>query len=358
MLNITQDLLEYLYWTRWLSTREIAKIIGKSQATVRKMMFKAGLPLRSNRDWLRAKIDSHTLYTLYWENGMSIAEIAEKFGVSEWTVHQRMVKFNIPRRKIGESNLKQQKLPFSGDPIERSYLLGLRAGDLSARWKGKRIRVEVCTSHPAMVELFKSLFEGYASVGMCPEYNKRAQTFRWRVFVDLDTSFYFLVEKPEFIATEILFSKDLFLAFLAGYTDAEGSIIMSPNREQIVCYFRICSEDFNLLRDFYKKLREIGYHLRLVLDKEKGTDDGFSKLRTDYWRLELSRKDDIIQLLQQLPIRHSEKKRKWDLLLRIQKQTRWLEVRDKVLSLKAEIKREVRECVQRAFLAYSKKHTF
>ena len=358
MSTITKEFLNELYWKKWLSTRQIAKLVGKSQATVRKMMFQVRLPLRSNRNWLRAKIDPHALSALYWEKGMSIAEVAEKFGVSGWTIHRRMIKFNIPRRKKGESNLKRQKLPFSGDSAEMSYLLGLRAGDLSARWKGKRVRVQVCTSHLAMIELFKSLFDRYASVGTCSEYNKRTQTFQWHVFADLDASFSFLVEKPRFIDNGILSSENLFLAFLAGYTDAEGSIIVTPNRDRVVFYFRICSEDLGLLRDIYKKLCEMGYHPRLVLDKERNVKCGFSKLRAGYWRLELCRRDEVVQLVQQLPVKHSERKRKRNLMLQIRNQNSWLEVRDKVLSLSAEIESEVKECVRRAAHAYRKKHTF
>jgi len=357
MSMITKEFLSYLYWEQWLSTRQIAEIVGKSQTTVRKMILRMGIQLRSNRDRLHVKITPEVLGTLYWGKKMTISQIANALGVSAWTVHQRMIKFNIPRQKVGEACLKQQKLPFSGAPTEMSYLLGLRAGDLAAKWKGKRVRVEVCTSHRAMIELFKNLFGRYANVGMCPEYKKYAQTFAWRVFVDLDASFSFLIKKPEFIDSRILSSKDLFLAFLAGYTDAEGSIIVSPNCGRIVFYFRICSEDFGLLRDIHKKLCEMGYRPRLAIDKKKGTDSGFSKLKTDYWRLELCRKEEVIWLMQRLPVKHSEKIRKKDLVLEIRNQTCWLKARAKVLSIKAEIKREVKKCVQRAALTYHKKHT-
>lgn len=358
MSSITKELLNDLYWKRWSSTREIAKIIGKSQATVRKMMLRASIPLRSSRNWLQTKFDPQMLKTLYWKRKMTISQIAEKFGVSSWTIHQRMIKFNIPRRKIGEANLKQQKSPFSGDLAEIAYLLGLRAGDLSARWKGKRVRVEVCTSHPAMLELFKNIFNKHSHIGMCPEYKKQLRVFMWRAFADLDASFSFLIEKSETIKEDILSNEDLFLAFLAGYADAEGSIIVGPNRDRIVFYFRICSEDFGLLKNIYKKLCEMSYHPRLILDKEKGTNDGFSRLNKDYWRLELGRKNEVIRLVQQLPTKHSEKKRKRALMLEIKNQTHWLKARDKVLSIKAEIKREVKECMQRAAHTYHKKHTY
>ncbi len=356
MLMVSKGSLEDLYWNKWLSTREIAKIVGKSQATVRKMMLNVGVQLRSNRDWLRAKINHETLKDLYWNKKMTISQIARKLGVSGWTVHQRMIKFGIPRRRVGEANLKQQKSFFSNDPTEMVYLLGLRAGDFSARRKGKRVRVEVCTSHPAMVKLFRGLFSRYTHVGMCPEYNKRSQIFLWRAFADLDVSFSFLIEKSKSIKNDILLEEDLFLAFLAGYTDAEGSIIISPTRDQIQLIFRICSEDFGLLNCIHEKLLGMGYHPRLVLETPKGVKKGFSKLRADYWRLELSRKDEVMWLVQRLPIKHSEKKRKRNLMLEIRNQTRWVEVKDKVSSLRTEIEREVRECTREAASVYSKKH--
>lgn len=354
---VTREYLNNLYWERGLTTHEIARIIGKCQATVRKMMLKTRVPLREprNRPWI--KIAPETLKDLYWGKKMTIEQVAKVLGASGSTVHQRMIKFGIPRQRVGEANLKQVKLPFSGDPSEAAYLQSLRSGDLSSRWKGKRVRVEVCTSHPAMVELFRSTFSKYAHVGMCPECNNRLQIFMWRVFVGLDASFSFLIEKSKSIKRDILSSDDLFLTFLAGYTDAEGSIIVSPNRDRIVFCFRICSEDFGLLKGISKKLREMGYHPRLVLDKKKGTNSGFSKLNADYWRLELCRKDEVIQFVQQLPIKHSERRRKRDLLLEIRNETRWVKIKGKVLSLREEIKKEVNECIDQAAFAYHKTHT-
>ncbi|MBE0437807.1 MAG: hypothetical protein IBX56_18645, partial [Methylomicrobium sp.] len=253
MLNITKDLLEYLYWTRWLSTREIAKIIGKSQATVRKMMFKVGLSLRDSKDWLRVKINPEMLMTLYWNRKMTIPQIARELGVSGWTVHQRMIKFGIPRRKNGETALKQPKPPFSGDPVERAHMLGIR-DDLSAQWHGNRIRIQVGTTHPAMLELFRILFSKYAHVCICPDYRKKLETFQWHIHADLDTSFSFLMKKPQFIGAEILEKDNWFLAFLAGYVDAEGSFIISHSCNSITFIFRVCSQNIGVLKEIHEKL--------------------------------------------------------------------------------------------------------
>lgn len=356
MFTLTKELLDNLYWKQWISTHKIAKIVGKSQTTVRKMMLKAGIPLRSNKDRLRVKITPKMLITSYWKRGRTIQEIARELGVSGWTVHQRMIKFGIPRREIGETNLKRPKLPFSGEPLEKVYLLGLRGGDLSARWKGKRIRVEVCTSHPAMLELFRGLFTRYSHVGMCPEQNKWSGIFEWRAFTDLDASFSFLVQKPRSIQTGIL-GDDLFLGFLAGYTDAEGSLIVSHAYSTTTFIFRICSQDHGLLRDIYGKLLQMGYNPRLTLETEKGIKKGFSELKADYWRLELSRKDEVLQLVQLLPIKHPERKMRRQLMLEIANETSWSKVKDKIRALQARIKGEVKKSIREAASVYNKKYT-
>ena len=354
MSSITKELLNNLYWKQWLSTREIAKIIGKCQATVRKIMFRAGIPLRSNRDWLRVKIDPQTLKRLYWGEKMTIIQIAEKFGVSAWTVHQRMIKSGIPRRENGEVALKHPKPPFSGDSVERAYMLGIR-DDLSAQWHGKRVRMQIGTTHPAMLKLFRTLFNKYAHIGMS-SYCRKKKTFQWHVHADLDVSFSFLMKKPRSVETEIFEKDSLFLAFLAGYVDAEGSFIISHSYNSIRFIFRVCSQNVGVLRGIYKKLLEIGYRPALILEAKKGTKKGFSKLNEDYWRLELCRKHEVLQLVQSLPIKHQEKERMRQLMLEIRDAARWSDVRDGVRALHAEIDNEVKQCTEEAASVYHQNH--
>ena len=49
--------------------------------------------------------DEEELRRLYWEEGLSIPEIAELKGCSNTTVHNRMVEFEISRREKGGRNL-------------------------------------------------------------------------------------------------------------------------------------------------------------------------------------------------------------------------------------------------------------
>lgn len=94
------------------------------------------------------------------------------------------------------------------------------------QWHGKRIRLQVNTTHPAMLELFKTLFSKYSHLCLCPDFRKKLSTFQWHIQADLDASFSFLMKKPRAIEVGIIKNTNLFLAFLAGYADAEGSFII------------------------------------------------------------------------------------------------------------------------------------
>lgn len=357
MPSITKELLEDMYWNQWLSLSQIAKKIGRSPSTVLRMMRQVNIQLRGNKGWPRIKIEPQMLRRLYWKEGMPLPKIAEKLKVSIPTVRQWMVKFGIPRRRGGEANLKYFKLPFSGSPVDMAYLLGLRAGDLSAGWRGKRVRVTLGTTHQAMIDLFDVLFSKYGHVIRCPVWNQWRKSFAWRVFVDLDASFSFMVEKPQSIKPEIKRNTHLFLAFLAGYVDSEGSLVISRSSVGTTVFtFLLGSEDYNLLKDIYDKLIELGYHLTLALAVKKGAKKGFSTFSNDFWQLGLSRKNEVLQLVQQLPMRHNEKTRRRQLMFKVVNETKWDRVKDKVDALRMRIKREVKYCIHEAALVHARKH--
>ena len=59
------------------------------------------------------------------------------------------------------------------------------------------------------------------------------------------------------------------------------------------------------------------YHPTLVVEAKKGIKKGFSELNKDYWRLELSRKSEVLRLIGSLPIKHPEKKKLRQLMFEI-----------------------------------------
>ena len=287
---------------------------------------------------------------LYWNKGLSIRQVAKKLRVSDSTVHHRIAKFEIPKK----SRMKYQKTPFSGDFIEMSYLLGVRAGDFSARKCYRQIRVWVTTTHPAMIKLFRDSFEEYTNVCKFPTYGNSRAKYKWRMYALVDRSFEFMVEKPELIPGETFRDDHGLLAFLAGYTDAEGSLIISRSRESIRYVYTISSEDYGLLNDFKDKLTKMGFHVSLRLVRKRGTEAWTKhKLRNDYWSLSLARKEEVLRLVQLLPLRHEEKLKKRELMLRFKNAKRWDEVKDEVLALRRKIREEVKRCILEAAREYN-----
>ena len=73
---------------------------------------------------------------------------------------------------------KYERKPFDGTDEDKAYLLGLRHGDLSVSkpWKGVA-KVSTSTTHPAMAELFRSLFEPYGHVYQHPRYKKDTKAY-------------------------------------------------------------------------------------------------------------------------------------------------------------------------------------
>ena len=75
-------------------------------------------------------------------------------------IRNKMIRFDIPRRKVKI----YPKKPFSGNLKEKSYLLGLRAGDIHARKRYKRVIVETTSPRLAQMKMFKDAFKKYGTV--------------------------------------------------------------------------------------------------------------------------------------------------------------------------------------------------
>lgn len=273
---------------------------------------------------------------------------------------RRLRELGIPIRKQG-AELKYPKISFNGDYGERDYLIGLRVGDLSVRRHHKQIRIVVSSAHPRMIEIFRSLLQKYTHINQCSRFNRIFQTYDWWVYGYFNNSFRFLLPKPQTILTEILRNNKRFFAFLAGYTDAEGSLIAYPNRKYIGFIYSLGSEDFGILSGISEKLSKMGYHPLLRLKNKEGTKInnpylGSYRITKDLWSLELRRKGEVLTLIQQLPLRHTENLRKRKLMLEIKDFKLWSRVKRKILTLQREIDGEVKQCIMEAFQEYQRKH--
>ncbi len=160
-----------------------------------------------------------------YEAGESLKQIAGD-KVNHVTVYNHLKKRGIKLRDKVEAQIRavtiHEKAPFNGDSDLKAYLIGIANGDYWATGHGRATRVKLSTTHPAMAELFRQLFENYGPIYEYPRTNTLTG-FEWSLDCDLDKTFEFLIESAE-PPDAIFATQRQFLNFLAGFFDAEGSI--------------------------------------------------------------------------------------------------------------------------------------
>jgi len=237
--------LDHWYNQLGLSLRDVAARLSCSTTVVVRLMDDLDIPRRSPGRH-RIPIPREELDYLYNDLKLDSYEIARRYQCSKTHILRLMEEYGLERRPP-ETEQQYPRCDFSGDPIEKAYLIGFRAGDLHVRTRMERnsqtIEVGCGTTKPAQVELVRSLFERYGRVYV----HTLEHTVQMHVEAYLNYSFGFLLVKPERVPAWVQESDDCFWAFLAGYTDAEGSIGVYRNHSRFV----IASYDVGILRDLW-----------------------------------------------------------------------------------------------------------
>jgi len=102
--------------------------------------------------------DAETLRYLYVEKKLSMREIAELLEKGQSTIWKWMNKHGINRRSMSEAKELYPKIPFSGNPDEKAYMMGLRTGDIHVRRFCEGGNVIVCgtsTTHRGLMRLVR-----------------------------------------------------------------------------------------------------------------------------------------------------------------------------------------------------------
>lgn len=305
-----------------LSTRAVAKVLGCGNGTVSRYLRFFGISTEHSKI-KKVEIPKQELIDLYIKKRKPSTAIAKIYNCSDNLVLRRLREYQIPARSITEAHMKYSKRDFDGNFEEKAYLLGFRIGDLHIRKfssSGETIAVECASSIKAQLNLIKSLFADYGAVVASPPNGKEIR----RITCYVNSSFRFLLTKRKKVPKWVMKREELFLNFLAGYIDAEGSFITRSGGTSAL--FRLGSCDLLILQQIYKQLTLMGLkrlHLykdrlagsvtfiRIGVDKDRRrTKDKKCFLNKDYWRLELSEKKSLLLLLNLLEpyLRHKEKK--------------------------------------------------
>lgn len=330
-MKITKEILEEAknWYLKGNSIRKVAKLIQEKygikvgKETVRRHLSKA-VKLRSKKEVMTMKrgnpLDEVKIVKLYTKGLLSMKQIAKSFNASASGIKWILLKNGIePRSKREGIKIrigKYKKPPFNGTKEEKAYLMGLTLGDLAVRSTSAfTIEVNTATTHKAMIDLLVNTFRKHTDgVVWYPDEKKG---FRFCAY--LDKSFDFLVESKKNVEMIKEFNKKEFLAFLAGFFDAEGCISKKKRKNSFRYEVTISNTNKRILEIIYERLKELDINSGICSSTHKGEYHSYNGKnvinRKDCYNLTVWRKNDILKFLHILDIRHEEKiKRKVECL--------------------------------------------
>ena len=292
-------------------------------------------------------ISESKLIDLY-NKGIPIRELARKFKIYRPKIRKILNNNNIKIRDsrtamISMGYIKEKK-KFNLSSKEKAYLYGLVIGDVTPVKKSKyTLKLITQTTHIELAELLCKLFKKYGPTSYKPNRNNE---FRFQAFVDLD-SFSFLLEAEKEKIPYWINKTNLF-DFLAGFIDSDGSIMIRKTDVYFQFIIRFFGENLSLLKEIKRRLEEKGYNLSMHKNHSKGDfsyhNGKMIKYNKDYHALEIQRRQQVLDLLNKLPIKHREKQSKKKLIFSIAKRKLkyWKDVKKEVKELKALIEKSVK----------------
>ncbi|MDE1854101.1 MAG: LAGLIDADG family homing endonuclease [Thaumarchaeota archaeon] len=312
-----RSLLDYLHNTKGLSLNDIAKLIGN-------------------------KTSGYTSW------------LCRQLGVSRRPFEEARLK------GIREKRRKYERKPFDGTDEDRAYLLGLRHGDLSVSspWNGV-VRVSTSTTHPAMAELFHTLFEPYGHVYQDPRYKKDTKSYEWNLSTIVDSSFNFLFAEFAEVKEWLSSRPSILLAYLSGFLDAEGSIITTRDNRGLVTVFVDYYNSDKVLLDWVKQsIENLGYSCSLRINKKEGVRTKKYGIihRKDYWQLSTYGMKSVQEFARRLMPRHREKVERHKIALAVTKGELYLKYEERIQNLRSAIKAEVAQFVRKAEDEFLERH--
>jgi len=295
---ISKNILRRLYLHKKLPFPQIAGIYNCTPCCIRYKLRKFKIPIRSISEAMMVdrgiNIPKKALKKLYLKDRLSTLKIAKIYHCDDEAIRWRLHKFNIPIRSKFEANRIYPVYDFNKNLEEKSYLIGFRIGDLWVgliRKNSQTICVRCSSTKWEQINLIKNLFSSYGHVRI----NKRDKRGAIKIRCHLNMTFGFLLNKKDEISRWIYKNNKYFMAFLAGYFDAEGC--MGVRRDNTAGLW-ISSDDKNILHQIYRKLNTLNIKcLRPKISRKKGFTDNFGRRNNDKWAIGVFRKSSLLRLL-------------------------------------------------------------
>lgn len=297
--------LKELYLNQGLTTYQIADKFNCCQATIWKRINRFGIKARY--PWNAVVLPKQELKKLYLKQKLSTWQIEKNYGYCRGTVYRKLIEFSIPTRNIAKSHIIFPRQNFSGNPIEKSYLIGFAMGDLNITKRGSQsetIMVKCGTTQKAQAVLFRKLFGQYGKNWE----GKITKTERINIQAGLNPTFSFLLKKRKLADEWIIENKKYFFAFLAGFSDAEGSFYID-NRNR--AHYSLGNYNIELLRQIKIMMAKYGIETpKIYVHYRKGIQNLNRYVwNGNYYIPHCSKKKYLLKLLDSLRphIKHSQK---------------------------------------------------
>jgi hypothetical protein len=266
-----------------------------------------------------ADIPEDVLKRLYLDERLSIVAAAQQLGCSRGAVQRRLKKLGIATRSKSEAGLlasPYHRCDFDGDEYEKAYLIGFCKGDIHAYVRGKTsetIRLLSATTKSEQIELFQSLFAPYGHVSVSNPDQRGA--VHMNAFVNLSMDF--LLDRSDSIPVWVLDKVDYFMAFFAGYVDAEAHIGVHNG----YAVFKLDSCDKNIILQSYQMLcaiDEIVVPAPSICAAKGYKNKNGHAYAEEMWRLHVGAKSSLLVLFENLRPYLRHKKRIQDMEAAIQ----------------------------------------
>ncbi len=210
-----------------------------------------------------------------------------------------------------------------------------------------------------MVKLFRTVFEPYGHVYQYPRYKKEVDAYEWNIQVIVDDTFSFLLMSFEESKVWVEESRKRVLAYLSGFLDAEGSILVTKNsRAKVVIFVDFYNEDRAILDWIMQTAITMGLGCSLRVNKPRGIGTtGYHLFHNrDYWQLSVFSAGRIQSFISELSPRHPEKIARRGIALRINGAQKYSNIAEDVITLRQSIKKEVQDFVELAKQKYILTH--
>lgn len=291
---ISKKELEKFYFKDKLSMFQIADNLGCTHSAIVYKFKKFGLKSRGHLGLTKPiRLTKQGFKFLYNKRGLSLKKIANIVHCSESGLERRFKKYNLVSRGIKNRACKYKKGDFSGDLLEKAYLIGFRLGDLNIMKRVSVIQVRCSTTIPAQIKLIKNLFSTYTS-----PYITKAKRGTFEIVCLVNRSFDFLLPKEDKLPEWVLKSQKYFLSFFAGYTDAEGCFFLKRPRKYRGVWgsgFEIQSQQEGIIKELWKGINI--YNISSPTPKIARRGGSIDKRgvinNKDMWRFDINKKASL-----------------------------------------------------------------